>query len=344
VGIQEVSIPAALSDLDDDESGYGLSIPAWICQAAVMHRLSQGVEPAAKGSGLFTTTHWSVVLAAGQADGPEGREALEQLCRTYWYPLYVYVRRRGYGPADAQDLTQQFFARFLERGSLTSPTRPRTVPDLPPAVSPELADGRLETRPPRQTGRRGGRVAPGWRRRGGALRCRVDRSPDAGTRLRTALGPDVCSTRSWSGFARTMPEPARRGCSRRSRLPVGAGGLRVVCGARPGPRHDGRALRVAVHRLREQYRDRLRAEVAHTVSHPREVDAELRYLLTVISGEPEGQPDLGVSSRATRTEETRNLNDRLRSREEALARKVEFFEPFAPFGGHRFVAWAKHPL
>jgi len=86
---------------------------------------SDGVEPSAKGSRLFTTTHWSVVLAAGQEDSPRAAEALQTLCRAYWYPLYLYVRRRGYGPEDAQDLTQQFFARFLERRVLsTSPTPP----------------------------------------------------------------------------------------------------------------------------------------------------------------------------------------------------------------------------
>src|SRR5437660_10468903 len=63
----------------------------------------------------FTTTHWSVVLLAGQADSPQASEALEKLCRIYWYPLYVYVRRQGNSPEDAQDLTQNFFSRLLEK-------------------------------------------------------------------------------------------------------------------------------------------------------------------------------------------------------------------------------------
>ncbi len=66
-------------------------------------------------AGTFATTHWSVVLAAGQQDTPQATVALETLCRTYWYPLYVYIRRRGYGPEDAQDLTQEFFARLLKQ-------------------------------------------------------------------------------------------------------------------------------------------------------------------------------------------------------------------------------------
>src|SRR2546422_337513 len=66
----------------------------------------------------FATTHWSVVLAAGDTASPRVAEALEQLCRTYWYPLYAYTRRRGYGPTEAQDLTQGFFARLLARNDL----------------------------------------------------------------------------------------------------------------------------------------------------------------------------------------------------------------------------------
>src|SRR5882724_12562588 len=66
----------------------------------------------------FTATHWSVVLMAGQTSSPQAAEALEKLCRTYWYPLYAYVRRQGHSPHDAQDLTQGFFARLLEKNWL----------------------------------------------------------------------------------------------------------------------------------------------------------------------------------------------------------------------------------
>ncbi len=64
---------------------------------------------------MFATTHWSVVLTAGRSDVPQAQAALEKLCQTYWYPLYAYVRRRGYARADAEDLTQAFFAWLLER-------------------------------------------------------------------------------------------------------------------------------------------------------------------------------------------------------------------------------------
>ena len=78
-------------------------------------------EPQAHG-GVFATTHWSVVLAAGEENTPESAAALEQLCGTYWFPLYAYVRRRGYSPEDAQDLTQQFSRDFLRRVLLPWPT------------------------------------------------------------------------------------------------------------------------------------------------------------------------------------------------------------------------------
>jgi len=76
-------------------------------------------------SATFGTTHWSVVLAASQSTDAQASEALEQLCRTYWYPLYAYVRRRGYNPEDAEDLTQEFFVRFLAGNYLASVDRER---------------------------------------------------------------------------------------------------------------------------------------------------------------------------------------------------------------------------
>src|SRR6201998_1847134 len=71
------------------------------------------------GAAAFVTTHWSVVLTA-QGETKAAREALEKLCRTYWWPLYGFVRRSGYGPEEAQDLTQGFFAGFLQRCDLNA--------------------------------------------------------------------------------------------------------------------------------------------------------------------------------------------------------------------------------
>ena len=74
---------------------------------------------------MFATTHWSVVMAAGERESTEAAAALEKLCRTYWRPIYIYVRQRGHSRAEAEDLTQAFFAHFLERKLLTVVDRQR---------------------------------------------------------------------------------------------------------------------------------------------------------------------------------------------------------------------------
>src|SRR2546426_2842266 len=80
----------------------------------------QPSEPAVHPAGLFATTHWSVVVRAGDSQSPESVAAMERLCQTYWYPLYAFVRRKGYDHEDGQDLTQSFFARFLQKDYLRS--------------------------------------------------------------------------------------------------------------------------------------------------------------------------------------------------------------------------------
>ena len=76
-------------------------------------------------AGYFLTTHWSVVIRAAEQDSVSAHEALCELCRTYWYPLYGYVRRRGYSPQDAEDMTQSFFARLLEKNYVADADRAR---------------------------------------------------------------------------------------------------------------------------------------------------------------------------------------------------------------------------
>ena len=94
------------------------------------------------GRPAFLTTHWSVVLSAGDKDSPRSAEALEKLCQAYWYPLYAYVRRRGYSPEDAQDLTQEFFARLLDRNAVAtvSPDKGRFRSFLLASMNHFLAD------------------------------------------------------------------------------------------------------------------------------------------------------------------------------------------------------------
>src|SRR5215831_16908961 len=85
-----------------------------------MFPTQQPSEPTGQGGGVFATTHWSVVVHAGDSRSPQAASAMERLCRTYWYPLYVFVRRKGHGHEDASDLTQAFFAKFLEKRYLKS--------------------------------------------------------------------------------------------------------------------------------------------------------------------------------------------------------------------------------
>src|SRR6478672_6638106 len=74
---------------------------------------------------VFATTHWSVVLAAGDRSSPETEAALSRLCQSYWFPIYAFVRKRGYSPEQAQDLTQEFFAAFLEKNHVAKAARER---------------------------------------------------------------------------------------------------------------------------------------------------------------------------------------------------------------------------
>jgi RNA polymerase sigma factor (sigma-70 family) len=88
-------------------------------KAQIIDRMNSTIPIAQRGKGAcFVTTHWSVVLGAGQNDTTRAQDALGRLCQTYWYPLYAYVRQRGHSPQDAQDLTQEFFARFLLKKTL----------------------------------------------------------------------------------------------------------------------------------------------------------------------------------------------------------------------------------
>ncbi len=244
-----------------------------------------GVEPSAKDSGLFTTTHWSVVLAAGDSASPNSREALEKLCRAYWYPLYVYVRRRGYGPEDAQDLTQQFFARFLEKGSfsLADPSRGRFRTFLLKSLEHFVADD--------------WKRAHRAKRGGGTVGLHLDgvvAEACYAAELTETMTPERAYEERWAltlleqVLGRMREDYARVGKARlfealEDFLWGPDGSVSYAALAQDLATTEG-ALRVAVHRLREHYRDRLRAEVAQTVSGPSEVDVELRYLIGVISG------------------------------------------------------------
>jgi len=235
-------------------------------------------------SGEFTTTHWSVVLAAAQQESPQAAEALETLCRTYWYPLYVYVRRRGYEHEDAQDLTQQFFALFLQKEyvRLADRQRGRFRTFLLHALEHFLVN----------EWKRAQRV-----KRGGGTPCLSLDADEAENRYAletvTTLTPERVYEMRW---ARTLLEQVLAALQQEYTA-SGQGQVfealaellwgkdASVSYAQIGE-HLGMtegAVGTAMHRLRQRFRDRLRAEVAHTVAEPGEVDEELHYLLTVVS-------------------------------------------------------------
>ena len=234
----------------------------------------------------FATTHWSVILAAGGAgDTLQAQQALSRLCQTYWYPLYAYVRRRGETPQDAEDLTQEFFARLLSRGSLAQVTREggRFRSFLLKSLSHFLTD---EWRRARRKKRGGGQVI----------------SLDAasaesryGLEPADTANPETMFDRAWalalltSVFHRLREEFAQAGkAAQFDQLKfclTGAGGAvrYAELAARLGcPENTAKTL---VRRLRHRYRDLLRAEVAQTVSRPEDVEEELRWLFRALTGE-----------------------------------------------------------
>ena len=241
-------------------------------------------EAARSKSPHFVTTQWSLILNAGREGASQGA-ALEQLCRTYWYPLYVYIRRRGNGPEDAQDLTQGFFARLLEKqwleGVQENGSRFRSF--LLCALNGFLAD---------QYDR-----ATAAKRGGGQPALSLD--AEEGER-RYLLEPATHETaekifdRRWAltvlerALKKLKEETAAAGKARQfelldrflSREP--AAGEYAATAADLGV--SAGAVGVSVHRLRRRFRELMRAEIAETVADPAQVDSEMEELLVALRG------------------------------------------------------------
>jgi RNA polymerase sigma factor (sigma-70 family) len=242
----------------------------------------QNAFPAERG--VFATTHWSIVLAAGEPNSTRAAQALEQLCRTYWYPLYAYVRRRGYDVPDAQDLTQAFFARLLERNILAglTPAGAKFRSFLLTALKNFLAH---EWEKERASKRGGG--APVFSLDEFDSENRYAQEPA------DAVTPDVLFDRRW---AETVLDRAlqrlRAEQSAAGRLEVFEVLVNCLTGAeRSHPYAElaqrldrtESAVKMAVHRLRQRYAQLLRKEVAQTVSNGSEIDEELRALLAAVT-------------------------------------------------------------
>jgi RNA polymerase sigma-70 factor (ECF subfamily) len=234
--------------------------------------------------GLFATTQWSLVVAAGDSHDPDARDAMAQLCRTYWHPIYVYVRRRGADSERALDLTQGFFARLLEKEYVKDVRRER---------------GRFRTF--LLTALKG-YLANEWdretalKRGGGQPLLSLDGlEAEQIYKLEPVddLTPEKLFDRRWtrSLLAQSLGRlGAEMSCRDRSRAferlsPFLTGeestGYREVA-VEFGMSES--AVKVTVHRMRQRFRAILREDVARTIVDPSKVDDELQHLLMVMSG------------------------------------------------------------
>ena len=235
-------------------------------------------------AGLFATTYWDVVLQASQQELPEAAAALEKLCQLYWYPLYAYTRRRGYRPLDAQDLTQAFFAHVLSRDFLKGvrPEKGRFRSFLLTCLKNFLADQWEK--------------AHTTKRSGAAPELLVDWA-EAEDRYRLEApeqsNPESLYERRWAidllahALDRLREESVAAGKQvlfdqLQSRL-LGEPATETYAelGTRLGLSES--AVKVAIHRLRQRYRELLREQIANTVTKPEEIDEEMRYLFEVVS-------------------------------------------------------------
>jgi DNA-directed RNA polymerase specialized sigma24 family protein len=232
---------------------------------------------------IFATTRWSVVLSAGQNDSAHGMASLEQLCQSYWRPLYVYIRRRGYNEADAKDLTQAFFTWVIERKwfARADQQRGRFRSFLLTSASAFLANEWDKS----QTQKRGGGqvfTVPFTAAESGDSWVPIDRTtPEQSFEWRWALTLlDKVMNRLATDYEAqgnaelfNVLKPCLLG--ERDVQPYKSLGAQLNM-------TEG-SIKVAVHRLRQNYRALLRAEIADTVGNPADVDEELRYLFTVLA-------------------------------------------------------------
>jgi len=234
----------------------------------------------------FATTRWSIVLAARDRHGPAGHQALESLCCAYWYPLYAYIRRQGHRPDDAADLTQEFFARLLEKDWLedVSRTKGRFRTFLLVAMNHFLANERDKARA---------------KKRGGGCRIVSLDVETAETRYRIEPAdqttPQQLFERQWAlalldqVMTRLQDQYTKDGkaglfATLKSCLASRKGEVPYARMAEQLDSSEG-AVRVAAHRLRQRYREVLRDQIAQTVSSPDEVEPEIQHLMRVLSAQ-----------------------------------------------------------
>lgn len=233
---------------------------------------------------VFATTRWSVVLTAGQNDTAHAHAALEKLCRTYWLPLYAYVRRCGRSPEDAQDLTQEFFAQLLERRSIerADQQKGKFRSFLLTAMNHFLADEWDKAR----AQKRGGGVPPiplqldtAETRYGHEPASQTTPEQDYERRWALALLEEVlrrlAAEYQQEGRAELFAELHPCLVGERGTQPYAS--LAAKLGISEG------TVKSTVHRLRQRYRQLLREEIANTVDGPAGVDAELHHLFAALA-------------------------------------------------------------
>ena len=232
----------------------------------------------------FATTHWSVVLAAKQDDASGATVALEKLCRTYWYPLYAFLRREGRTPHDAQDLTQEFFARLLQGKFLENvgPQKGKFRSFLLAALKNFLCDEWDKAR----AEKRGGGQAPLSLDDLNAEELYL-LEPDAGAPPERIFEQRWALTLLALALARLRREFADAGKTREfDHLKV------FLSTPTSDGAYDGTAVKlgmtadtvaVKVHRLRQRYGDAIRTEIAQTVASSSDIEEELRHLFNAVS-------------------------------------------------------------
>ena len=234
--------------------------------------------------GVFSTTHWSVVMAAAKADVPQAREALDSLCRAYWYPLYAYVRRQGRSVEEAQDLTQSFFAHLLSKDFLrgVAPEKGRFRSFLLASLKHFLADQWDSAR----ALKRGGSCAvAAWDFEQAEPRYQTEASGtlDAEALYDRRWGLDLLDhvlDRLRDEFL-DLGKPVLFDVLQSCLVPDGTQESYARMAARLRMSEAG--VKVAIHRLRQRYRELLRQEISQTVTRSEDVDDEMHYLFEVVS-------------------------------------------------------------
>jgi len=244
---------------------------------------NEAPNPASADGGRFTTTRWSLVLAAAGTADARGREALAKLCQVYWYPLYAFVRRQGHGPHDAQDLTQEFFVRLLEKDYLGDIDRAKgkfrsfLLVALKHFLCKEWARAKTLKRG-------GGHTLVSLDTLSAEDRYRREPQDNATPeklferrwaltvldRVLTRLNEEYETTGKRAVFEQLQ------GCLTGNSDSLPYAELAARLGMTEG------AVKVVVHRLRQRYRGVLRDEIAQTVADPAEINDEIRQLFSAL--------------------------------------------------------------